>query len=179
MATAFAVSITLPPPIASTKSARKSLAHSSAFRAKSKRGLGLTPPAVLKGSPASRRRFSTRPIKPLRTALPPPYRISTRLPPYFLILPAVFASASFPKTTSVGHLNTKLCTLKNLSSHKKRASISHSICCYEPDSPSPPLFCFKKDFHCLISHVFVQFAYNFKRRVHGNHRYTNIHNIDI
>ena len=71
-ATAFAVSIELPPPTARIKSACISTAFFTPSSARASLGFGFTPPSSSKARPSFARDASTRSRRPLRFALPPP-----------------------------------------------------------------------------------------------------------
>ena len=71
----FVASTTEPPPTASTKSTPCSLMKATARSQVSKDGLGSIPPNC--STLRLLRAFTTRSIRPLRTAEPPPYVIST------------------------------------------------------------------------------------------------------
>ena len=71
-ATAFEVSITLPPPTANTKSVPNSMDFFTASLANESLGFGFTPPTVIYSRPASSNEAVTSSSNPLLTTLPPP-----------------------------------------------------------------------------------------------------------
>ena len=101
-ATAFAESITLPPPMARMKFTSAVSPSRIASRTNATRGFGCTPPITRNASPAEVRFISIRESSPERSALPPPWRMSTRRAPAARSFAGTASSAPRPKMISVG-----------------------------------------------------------------------------